>query len=200
MDIKERMENGYLYLSDDSDLLLEQAEYLELLYDYNQTRPKETEKRQKILKELLAEVGEDCYIEPPLHANCGCHTHLGNAVYANFNLTLVDDADIYIGDNVMLAPNVVIATAGHPIEPNLRRKAAQFNMPVRIENNVWIGAGAILLPGVTVGENSVIGAGSVVTKDIPKNSVAYGNPCRVVREINAHDREYYYKDRKIDIE
>ncbi len=200
MDIKERMENGYLYLSDDSDLLLEQAEYLELLYDYNQTRPKETEKREKILKALLAEVGEGCYIEPPLHANWGCHTHLGNAVYANFNLTLVDDADIYIGDNVMLAPNVIIATAGHPIEPNLRRKAAQFNMPVRIENNVWIGAGAILLPGVTIGENSVIGAGSVVTKDIPKNAVAYGNPCRVVREINAHDREYYYKDRKIDIE
>ncbi len=200
MDIKERMENGYLYLSEDSDLLLEQAEYLELLYDYNQTRPKETEKREKILKKLLAEVGEGCYIEPPLHANWGCHTHLGNAVYANFNLTLVDDADIYIGDNVMLAPNVIIATAGHPIEPNLRRKAAQFNMPVRIENNVWIGAGAILLPGVTIGENSVIGAGSVVTKDIPKNAVAYGNPCRVVREINAHDREYYYKDRKIDIE
>lgn len=200
MDLKERMANGYLYLSDDSDLLAEQAEYLELLYDYNHTRPKETAKRAEILKNLLAEVGEDCYIEPPLHANWGRHTHLGNAVYANFNLTLVDDADIYIGDNCMLAPNVVIATAGHPIEPNLRRKAAQFNMPVRIESNVWIGAGAVILPGVTIGENSVIGAGSVVTKDIPKNSVAYGNPCRVAREINDRDREYYYKNRKIDIE
>ena len=112
----------------------------------------------------------------------------------------MDDADIYIGDHVMLAPNVVIATAGHPIEPNLRKKAAQFNIPVHIENNVWIGAGAVILPGVTIGENSVIGAGSVVTKDIPKNSVAYGNPCRVVREINEHDREYYYKNRKIDME
>ena len=200
MDIKERMANGYLYLSDDSDLLTEQAEYLELLYDYNHTRPKEAEKRAEILTKLFAEVGEDCYIEPPLHANWGCHTHLGNAVYANFNLTLVDDADIYIGDHVMLAPNVVIATAGHPIEPNLRKKAAQFNIPVHIENNVWIGAGAVILPGVTIGENSVIGAGSVVTKDVPKNSVAYGNPCRVVREINEHDREYYYKNRKIDME
>ena len=200
MDIKARMANGYLYLSDDSDLLTEQAEYLELLYDYNHTRPKEAEKRAEILTKLFAEVGEDCCIEPPLYANWCCHTHLGNAVYANFNLTLVDDADIYIGDHVMLAPNVVIATAGHPIEPNLRKKAAQFNIPVHIENNVWIGAGAVILPGVTIGENSVIGAGSVVTKDIPKNSVAYGNPCRVVREINDRDREYYYKNRKIDME
>lgn len=123
MDIKERMANGYLYFSDDNDLLAEQAEYLELLYDYNHTRPKEIEKRGEILKKLLAEVGEDCYLEPPVHANWGCHTHLGNAVYANFNLTLVDDGDIFIGDNVMLAPNVVIATAGHPIEPNLRKKS-----------------------------------------------------------------------------
>ena len=128
-------------------------------------------------------------------------TRIGGAIRISATrFTFVDDGDIFIGDNVMLAPNVVIATAGHPIEPNLRKKAAQFNMPVRIERNVWVGAGAVILPGVTIGENSVIGAGSVVTKDIPKNSVAYGNPCRVVREINEHDREYYYKNRKIDIE
>ena len=156
------------------------------------------EKRTSMLKDLLAEVGENCYIEPPLHANWGLNTHLGNNVYANFNLTLVDDAEIFIGDSVMIGPNVVIATAGHPVNPELRLKVAQFNIPVHIEKNVWIGAGAIILPGVTVGENSVIGAGSVVTKDIPPNVVAVGNPCRVLRPIGDRDKEFYYKNRRIE--
>lgn len=156
------------------------------------------EKRTSMLNDLLAEVGENCYIEPPLHANWGLNTHLGNNVYANFNLTLVDDAEIFIGDSVMIGPNVVIATAGHPVNPELRLKVAQFNIPVHIEKNVWIGAGAIILPGVTVGENSVIGAGSVVTKDIPPNVVAVGNPCRVLRPIGDRDKEFYYKNRRIE--
>ena len=149
------------------------------------------------MKQLFAEVGEGCYIEPPLHANWGRHTHLGNNVYVNFNLTLVDDTDVFIGDNVMIVPNVTIATGTHPISPQLRLKAAQFNVPVRICNNVWLGAHTVVLPGVTIGENSVIGAGSIVTKDIPANVVAVGNPCKVVREINERDREYYHKDRRI---
>ena len=163
------------------------------------TRPSESQKREQILKNLLAEIGENCYIEPPLHANWGKYTHFGNNVYANFNLTLVDDTDIFVGDNVMFGPNVIIATAGHPVDPPLREKVAQFNIPVRIGKNVWIGAGAIVLPGVTIGDHSVIGAGSVVTKDIPPNVVAVGNPCRVLREINDRDKEYYYKDLKIDL-
>ena len=150
-----------------------------------------------MLNKLLANMGENCYIEPPLHANWGCHTHLGNNVYANFNLTLVDDTDIYIGDSVMLGPNVVLATAGHPVDPELRRLVYQFNQPIHIGNNVWLGAGVIVLPGVTIGDNSVVGAGSVVTKDIPANVVAVGNPCRILREINEHDREYYWRDFKI---
>ena len=145
-------------------------------------------------------MGESCYIEPPLHANWGIHTHFGDRVYANFGLTLVDDTDIYVGSYVMMGPNVVLATAGHPVCPELRRKQAQFNLPVHIGENVWLGAGVIVLPGVTIGENSVIGAGSVVTKDIPANVVAVGNPCRVLREITDRDREYYYKNRKIDID
>lgn len=151
------------------------------------------------MKQLLAEVGKNCYIEPPLHANWGKHTHLGDNVYANFNLTLVDDTDIFIGNHVMIGPNVTIATAGHPIDPELRKKVAQFNIPVHIGNNVWIGAGAVILPGINIGDNSVIGAGSIVTKDIPANVVAVGNPCRVLREINDRDKEYYYKDMKIDV-
>ncbi len=197
--VKERMRSGKLYFCTDEELAREQLKCLDRLYDFNQTRPLEMEKRSALLKEILAEVGENCYVEPPLHANWGIHTHFGRNVYANFNLTLVDDTDIFVGDSVMFGPNVVVATAGHPIDPELRRKVAQFNVPVRIGSNVWIGAGAILLPGVTIGENSVIGAGSVVTHDIPPNVVAVGNPCRVLREISERDREYYYKNRKIDI-
>ncbi len=198
MMVYEKMKSGELYFCDDSELAKLQRACLEKLYDFNATRPSETEKRDALMKELLAEVGENCYIEPPLHANWGIHTHFGNNVYANFNLTLVDDTDIFVGDNVMFAPNVVVATAGHPINPELRRRVGQYNMPVRIGDNVWIGAAAVILSGVTIGENSVIGAGSVVTHDIPANVVAVGNPCRVLREIGERDRKYYYKDREID--
>lgn len=199
MTTRERMQSGKLYFCTDEEIAKEQLECLEILYDYNHTRPSESQKREQILKNLLAEIGENCYIEPPLHANWGKYTHFGNNVYANFNLTLVDDTDIFVGDNVMFGPNVIIATAGHPVDPPLREKVAQFNIPVRIGKNVWIGAGAIVLLGVTIGDHSVIGAGSVVTKDIPPNVVAVGNPCRVLREINDRDKEYYYKDLKIDL-
>lgn len=199
MNAKERMKSGKIYFCTDEELAKEQLRRLDRLYDFNQTRPSEMPKRMALLKEILAEVGENCYVEPPLHANWGCHTHFGNNVYANFNLTLVDDTDIYVGDSVLFGPNVVVAVAGHPVDPELRRKVAQFNLPVHIGNNVWIGAGAIILPGITIGDNSVIGAGSVVTNDIPANVVAVGNPCRVLREIGEHDREYYWRDRKIEI-
>lgn len=199
MDIIQRMHSQKLYFCTDESLAKEQTQCLELLYDFNHTRPRESSKRNQLLKELLAEVGENCYIEPPLHANWGRHTHLGKNVYANFNLTLVDDTHIYIGDYVMLGPNVTITAAGHPVDPRLRREVAQFNIPVHIGNNVWIGAGAVILPGVHIGKNSVIGAGSIVTKDIPANVVAVGNPCRVLREISEHDRKYYYKNLEIDL-
>ncbi|MHA2762570.1 sugar O-acetyltransferase [Vibrio harveyi] len=198
MDKKIMLHSQQVYFCNDEALAAMQTECLETLYDYNQTRPSEGEKRSNILNHLLASVGKNCYIEPPLRANWGCHTHLGDNVYANFNLTLVDDTHIYIGDHVMIGPNVTIATAGHPIDPELRRDIAQFNIPVHIGNNVWIGANSVVLPGVTIGENSVIGAGSVVTKDIPANVVAVGNPCRVLREIGEHDKEFYFRERKIE--
>ncbi|MFR1435790.1 MAG: sugar O-acetyltransferase [Acutalibacteraceae bacterium] len=197
MTVKEKMKNGMLYCCGDEELMREQTQCLEKLYDFNQTRPSEADKRAALLKELFAEVGEGCYVEPPLHANWGCNTHFGHHVYANFNLTLVDDTDIFVGDYVMFGPNVTVATAGHPVDPELRRQIAQFNIPVHIGNNVWIGAGSVLLPGVSIGDNTVIGAGSIVTRDIPANVVAVGNPCRVLREIGEHDREYYYRGRRI---
>lgn len=198
MSMREKMHNQSVYFCDDDTVAAEQLECLDRLYDFNHSRPSEMTRRQEILHTLLAEVGDNCYIEPPLHANWGKHTHLGNGVYANFNLTLVDDTHIYIGNYVMIGPNVTIATAGHPINPDLRRNVAQFNIPVHIGDNVWIGANTVVLPGVTIGENTVIGAGSVVTKDIPSNVVAVGNPCRVLREIGERDKEYYYKDYKLE--
>lgn len=193
------MQEGRLYQPLDGDIMQEQLNCLEKLYDYNATRPHESEKREKLLSDMFAEIGKDCYIEPPLHANFGGkHVHFGSCVYANFNLTLVDDAHIYVGDDVMFAPNVVVATAGHPIDPELRSQGLQYVIDVHIGNNVWIGAGALIMPGVTIGDNTVIGAGSVVTKDIPANVVAVGNPCRVMREIGEHDREYYFKNRRVD--
>jgi len=203
MDSKEskiRMEEGRLYLPSDEEIMKEQLARLELLYDFNSTRPSEMDKREALLNRMFAEIGPNCYIEPPLHANwSGKHVHFGSSVYANFNLTLVDDASIYVGNQVMFGPNVTIATAGHPIDPELRKKAMQYNVEVHIGNNVWIGAGAIIMPGVTIGDNTVIGAGSVVTKDIPENVIAVGNPCRVLREISDYDKQFYYKNREIDL-
>ena len=198
MGMKERMFTGELYYPNEESIFDEQLKKLDLLYEFNSTRPTEQKKRQELMKEMFAEIGENCYLEPPFHANWGgAHMHLGDSVYANFNFTAVDDSHIYIGSYTMIGPNVTVATAGHPILPELREKAYQFNMPVHIGRNCWIGAGALIMPGVTIGDNSIIGAGSVVTKDIPANVVAYGNPCRVAREINEHDREVYYKDRRI---
>ena len=199
MDMNEKLHSGVLYLPDDDDIIDLQEKCLEKLYDFNMTRPREMEKRSAMLKDMFAEIGEECYIEPPLHANWGGHhVHFGNRVYANFNLTLVDDTHIYVGDCTMFAPNVTVATAGHPIAPCLRKYGIQYNAPVRIGKNCWIGAGALIMPGVTIGDNTVIGAGSVVTKDIPSNVVAVGNPCRVMREINEQDMITYFKGRKIN--
>ena len=201
MTFLEKMKNGELYdCSFDAvpeELNKKLYERKELIHDFNMSRPSEVEYRDKIIRKVFAEVGNNCYIEPPFHANWGWNMYVGNNFYSNFNLTVVDDVDIYIGDNVMIAPNVVIATGTHPICPKLREKGYQYNLPVHIGNRVWIGAGTIILPGVTIGDDSVIGAGSVVTKNIPSGVVAVGNPCRVLREINEHDYEYYHEDRKI---
>ena len=195
----EKMHSMDLYLPNGGEIMNEQEQCLERQYDYNLTRPSESAKRETLLKEMFAEIGEGCYIEPPLHSNWGGHhTHFGKNIYANFNLTLVDDTHIYVGDYTMFGPNVTIATAGHPVLPELRRQAYQYNAPVHIGKNCWIGAGAMIMPGVTIGDNTVIGAGSVVTKDIPADVVAVGNPCRVMRPIGEKDKEYYFKNRKIN--
>ena len=200
MSMKDKLHTGELYLPGDEEIMQEQTLCQEKLYDFNATRPLEFEKRTKLLKEMFAEIGEGCYIEPPLHANWGGHhVHFGKSIYANYNLTMVDDTHIYVGDYTMFGPNVTIATAGHPILPELRQQGYQYNAPVHIGKNCWIGAGVIIVPGITIGDTVVIGAGSVVTKDLPDNVIAVGNPCKVLREVNEHDKEYYFKDKKINL-
>ena len=199
MNGEEKLHTREIYVPTEyPELMKKQSECLDLLFEYNSLRPSETEKKTALLKKMFAEIGEGCYIETPFHANFGgAHVHFGKNIYANFNLTLVDDTHIYVGDYTMFGPNVTLATAGHPVLPELREKGYQFNIPIHIGKNCWIGAGSVILPGVTVGDGSVIGAGSVVTKDIPSGVVAVGNPCRVLRKIGDRDREYYYKDLRI---
>ena len=177
--MKDRMHTGELYLPRDEEISEWQLRCLDRLYDFNMTRPTEGKRRQEMLREMFAEIGEGCYIEPPFHANFGGnHVHFGNHVYANFNLTCVDDTHIYVGDYTMFGPGVIVATAGHPILPELREQAYQYNAPVHIGRNCWIGAGA------------VIGAGALVTegKIIPPGAVVMGVPGKIVRELNDEDR------------
>ena len=197
MTIQEKQHNGEIYQPMDEEITRQQMVYLDNLRLYNEIPHVQMDRREAMLRQMFAEVGEGCYIESPFYANFGGHhVHLGNNVYTNFNLTLVDDTHIYIGDCTMIGPNVTIATAGHPIEPGLRSRL-QYNMPVHIGKNCWLGAGVIVMPGVTIGDNTVIGAGSIVTRDIPANVVAVGNPCRVMRSVGERDRQYYFRDRKV---
>ena len=198
---REKIHSGDIYWPSDPTIMEEQLAYLDLMDEYNNTPRRLQEQRAAMLPKLFAEVGEGCYIESPYFANWGGHhVHLGRNIYANAGLKLVDDTHIYIGDYTMLGPNVVIATAAHPIDAGLRRKGLQYNKSVRIGKNCWLGAGVIVMPGVTIGDNVVIGAGSVVTKDIPSNVVAVGNPCRVLREVTEQDRLFYDHGRPIDPE
>ena len=195
----ERMVKGLIYDPADPEIMNEQAAYLNRQWEFNQLKQTDYDEKQRYMREMFASCGNDCYIELPFHANWGGrHVHFGSGVYANFNLTMVDDGHIFVGDKVLIGPNVTIATANHPIQPELRSKALQYNKDVHIGDNVWIGANAVICPGVTIGKNTVIGAGSVVTKDIPENVVAVGNPCRVMRQISERDQKYYYRNEEID--
>ena len=197
----ERMERGLIFDVCDKEIMELQRPYKEKLWEFNQLGPADAEKRVKYMKEVFAECGDYSYIEAPFHASWGGkNVHFGTGIYANYNLTLLDDGHIYVGNRVLFAPNVIVATSSHPLDPMLRRYEMQYNRDVHIGENVWIGAGAIILPGVNIGKNSVIGAGSVVTRDIPENVIAVGNPCRVLREIEEIDKEYYYRGVSIDIE
>ncbi len=195
----QRMLQGLIYDPGDPEIMREQVPFQDRLWAFNQLRPSDYAAKEAYMREVFAECGDNCYIELPFRANWGGHhVHFGSGVYANFNLTLVDDGHIYVGDKVMFGPNVTIATANHPVDPELRARGLQYNRDVHIGDNAWIGAGVVIVPGVTIGGNTVIGAGSIVTKDIPDNVLVVGNPCRVLRAVGERDREFFYKSDKID--
>ena len=186
---REKMLEGLLYDCNDKEILDEQIPYIDKLFEFNQLRPTQLEEKQKYMKAVFAGCGDNCYIELPFRANWGGHhVHFGNNVYVNFNGVFVDDGEIFIGDNVLIGPNVTLVTATHPIDSELRKKTYQYNKDIHIEENVWLGANVVVLPGVTIGKNTVIGAGSIVTRDIPGDVVAYGCPCKVKRKITEKDK------------
>ena len=190
------MLSGEVYLPGEVGSFFElQARLREVQNALNATPLTDGARRRELEEELFAEVGDDLFLECPVYANWGCNTHWGSNCYANFNLTLVDDGEIFIGDHAMFGPNVTLVTTGHPIRPDLRLKSAQYSLPVHIGRNVWLGAGVSVMPGVSIGDNSVVGAHSLVTHDIPANTVAYGCPCKPVRPIGPHDERYYWRDR-----
>ena len=198
---RERKAAGLPYVYNDEAILREQYAYQDALAKYNRTLPSEHETRARMLLSLMAEVDENCTIDTPVHANWGLrHVHFGRNIYCNAMVSFVDDADIYIGDDCMIGPGTVFATAGHPVNPRLRELRYVYNLPICVGRNVWIGSGVQIMPGITIGDNSVVGAGSVVTKNIPSNVVAVGNPCRVLREIGTHDRKYFYKNFELDFD
>lgn len=195
----ERRNAGMAYKTD-AIVLEEQRATRKLLYELNTTDISDYEKVSEIVKKLVRGDRSNIYIIPPFHCDYGFNIHIGKNFFANYNCTILDVAKVEIGDNVLFAPNVAIYTAGHPVHPVARASGYEYGIEVKIGNNVWIGGNTVVNPGVTIGDNTVIGSGSVVTKDIPANVIAAGNPCRVIREITDDDINYYFKDRKFDDE
>lgn len=193
---QEKMKKGYLWGDDEENMAL-QAYAKSIINKFNSLPPESMGERTALLKEVFGNVGENVWIVPPLTAAVGKYVSIGDGTYANMNLTLIDDWKITIGKDVLIGPNVTLCTTGHPVHPG-HRADGMYSFPITVEDNVWIGANVVVLPGVTIGENSVIGAGSIVTKDIPANVIAFGSPCKVYREINEYDEEYYFKDRRFD--
>ena len=199
MDQIKRLHDGRLYRCDDKEFLAGLDDRMAILDRLNATGHRTGVDRTEIYKEFFGGVGKNLTLMMPFYASWGYNIFWGDDCFGNFNLCMVDDAEIRLGNTVLFGPNVTVTTTGHATDPELRRNMAQFSIPVTIGNNVWIGANSVVLPGVTIGDDSVIGAGSVVTRDIPSGVVAFGNPCRVVREIGDRDREFYFRDRRVDL-
>lgn len=195
---KEKMLAGKLYKAFGEELAGERQYAKELIFDFNGLHPKEIEKRNEIIKKLFGKTGNNFYMEPPFRCDYGYNIFVGDNFYSNYNCTILDCAKVTIGDNVLLAPNVSLFTAGHPVHHELRNTGLEYAFPITIGNNVWIGGGVIVTPGITIGSNVVIGTGSVVTKDIPDNVIAVGNPCKVLREITDTDKKYYFKKLRVE--
>lgn len=193
---KEKMLSGEPYLSFGEELFAERQRAKELLHDYNNLKPSQVTERDTLLKDLLGKTGNHFFIEPPFRCDYGYNIEIGDNFYSNYNCIILDCAKVTIGNNVMLAPNVSIFTAGHPIDAEKRNEGWEYAFPITIGNNVWIGGNTVINPGITIGDNVVIGSGSVVTKNIPADCIAVGNPCKVLRPVTKEDALYYFKDKK----
>ena len=181
---KEKRDNGQIYNPNyDEELKAEIVKAQDLCFKYNNIKPSNLDERTKQIQKIIKKIGENFLIEQPFWCDYGYNIEIGDNFYANHNLTILDAAKVIIGDNVFIAPNCGIYTAYHPINIEERNKGLEYANKVKIGNNVWIGANVTILPGVTIGDNCTIGAGSVVTKNIPANTVAYGNPCKVAKKI-----------------
>ena len=190
---KEKMLSGKPYKSFGEQLLGERQLAKELIFDFNNSLPAKTDKRREIIKRLFCKTGKNFFIEPPFRCDYGYNIEIGENFYANYNCIILDCAKVIIGDNVLLAPNVSFYTAGHPIHHAIRNQEIEYAFPITIGNNVWIGGNVVINPGITIGDNTVIGAGSVVTKNIPADVIAVGNPCKILRQISEEDKLYYFK-------
>lgn len=199
MDNITRRDTGIAYIAD-SAVMEQMKQTRRLVQEFNTADASDLEALNEIAGRLIRGSKKNMMIVPPFHCDYGFHTEVGDNFCANYNCTILDVAKVEIGDNVMFAPNVSIFTAGHPVHHEARNTGYEYGIPVKIGNNVWIGGCTVINPGVTIGDNTVIGSGSVVTRDIPANVIAAGNPCRVIREITREDKKYYFKDREFDEE
>ena len=193
---KQKMLSEKAYKASDKELFEERLHAQKTCFDFNSISPELITERHDLIRRILGSVSSEFYIQPPFQCDYGYNIHLGNHFYSNYNLTILDCAEVRIGDHVMIAPNVSIFTAGHPIDAKKRNEEWEYAIPVTIGNNVWIGGNSVINPGVNIGDNTVIGSGSVVTRDIPSNVIAAGNPCKVIREITKADEDFYFKNRR----
>jgi acetyltransferase-like isoleucine patch superfamily enzyme len=200
MNQKERMLAGLPYKAWLDGLSEERMENKLKIHEYNLLCPDERNKINELIKDILGKTGDSVFIEQPFHCDYGKNIEVGNNFFANYNCTILDVGKVIIGENVQFAPNVSLYTAGHPIHPESRNSGYEYGIGITIGDNVWLGGNVVVNPGVHIGNNVVIGAGSVVTKDIPDNMVAVGNPCKVIREITEEDRKYYYKNNEFDVD
>lgn len=188
----EKVQAGYLYDANyDKDIVDARTKCADLCYEFNNCKPSDTKRQTELLHQILGEIKGDIVITAPFYCDYGFNISVGKNFYTNHNCTILDGAKVEFGYNVFIAPNCVFSTAGHAIDAEQRGKGLEIALPIKVGNNVWFGANVSVLPGVTIGDNTIIGAGSVVNKDIPSGVIAVGNPCRVIREITEKDKEKY---------